>query len=207
MATFGGASSLGSAVENSEIADDTITDAKINSAAAISGTKLQEHVKDTNPGVIPSVGITDANIDEAAAIAGSKLAEDVVRIANVTLSAANIMSMFGTPIDVIAAPGAGKLIVIENVTGFFDYGGTAFLNGGEVRLQYNTKTDKLTEQPLFDTGPMRGTADFVRVANKAAISTEVYPPNEPVEITNATGAFDTGNSVIRMSIKYRIVTL
>lgn len=40
MATFGGQSSLGTTVENAEIADDTITNAKINSAAAIDRSKL-----------------------------------------------------------------------------------------------------------------------------------------------------------------------
>ena len=63
-----------SVVESSDILNDTIVDADINSAAAIAGSKLQALVKGTNAGVIPSTGIADAHVADAAAIAQSKVA-------------------------------------------------------------------------------------------------------------------------------------
>ena len=62
-----------SVIESSDILNDSIVDADINSAAAIAGSKLQTVVVGTNPGVVPSTGIVDAHIAAAAAIDQSKL--------------------------------------------------------------------------------------------------------------------------------------
>src|SRR3990167_7716105 len=78
MASFGSKAGVGTSVATTELEDGAVTNAKVSDTADIAGSKLQEFVKDTNAGVIPSAGIVNAHVDEAAAIAGSKLQALVV---------------------------------------------------------------------------------------------------------------------------------
>ena len=67
-----------SIVESSDILDDTLLNADINSAAAIAGSKIQALAVGVNAGVVPSTGVADAHVAAAAAIAGSKVQALVV---------------------------------------------------------------------------------------------------------------------------------
>lgn len=134
--------------------------------------------------------------------------EDQLKTLTVNLSSANITGMFATPFEIIPAPGAGKVIAFETVVFSFTYVSIAYANGGEVRLQGNGTTTKLFTAPVADTGPMRGTASFVRYAvAETGAGAITLVANTAVNITNAGSAFDTGNSTAKVFIKYRIITL
>lgn len=137
------------------------------------------------------------------------LLETVSKNITVSLSSANILGMYATPVTVIPAPGAGKVILIDNVLLSHTHSGITYTGGGTTRLQYTGATDNLL------------TTGFSSVLNQASDSLEYcvatrntsygsptgMAANTAVQITNATGAFATGNGTAKLFINYRIVTL
>lgn len=60
-----------------------------------------------------------------------------MRYIAVTLSAADILDLNGTPIELIPAPGANKMILLMNAFGFLDYGTGAYTAANHVELRYD----------------------------------------------------------------------
>ena len=146
--------------------------------------------------------ITVANLKAAGGVT-----EEQLKTVTVSLSAANIISMYATPIQVIAAPGAGKVVTIDQVVWSFTYGGTAFTGGAVPRIVEETSSALMSYGP--PTAGMTGTADFIEVgrAQIDANDTMLQVVNKAMLVTNPTGAFADGNSTMKLFIRYRIITL
>lgn len=137
-------------------------------------------------------------------------------VATGTLSQANIQAMNGTPVTLIAAPGAGKLIVVDDIEFLHTYSTTAYTNGGDVAIQYNTSAVAVQ---AFDVALVtaastqnfvwKPTAAYSATATAATQTDLSTSANKALEITNATAAFATGNAanIFKYKIRYRTVTL
>lgn len=142
--------------------------------------------------------------------------ETVMAETTVTLSAANIAAMNATPVTLIAAQGAGTVIIVDTIEFFHDYATAAYADGGDVTIEYETSGVDIN---VFDVALVTAGADdnwFVRVtipyvsaAGTASNFSLTSSANKAVQITNATGAFTGGNAsnIIKMKIRYRVVTL
>lgn len=63
----------------------------------------------------------------------------IVRVANITMNATQWNGMNVTPVEIIAAPGAGFCVIVLSCAIFFNYGNTnQFSAGGAVVLQWGT---------------------------------------------------------------------
>lgn len=128
----------------------------------------------------------------------------------VTLSSANIMAMFGTPVTLIPAPGAGKLIQVDEVVVSFIYNSIAYANGSELRIRYSGSGTDLFST-IADTGPMRGTASFINAAlaigGAGGTIAVTSLTNTAIVATNTGSAFTDGNSTMKIFLRYRIITL
>lgn len=143
---------------------------------------------------------------------------DVLQEATGTLSQTDIQAMNATPVTLLAAPGAGKLIVVDEVELFHDYATAAYTNGGDVTIEYATSgvdlfvvdvavvTATSDENYLFKTGNAAPHTTSASTSSATNLSTSV---NKAVTITNATAAFATGNAsnIIKWRIRYRVITL
>lgn len=156
---------------------------------------------------------TTAYVDTAIGVAIPSLT-DKVQVATVTLSSADILALHNTPKTLLAAPGVGKINVIDEVIFSFT-AGTQYANGNDLRIKYST-------------GPNANEANLVNyIGNGRIVSVSssiggYYPPAEaPTEFTiltegvndsvhilgsNAT-PFITGTGTAKLFIKYRIITL
>lgn len=138
------------------------------------------------------------------------LLETVSKNITVSLSSANLLAMYATPITVIAAPGAGKVILIENALLSFTHVSTAYASGGTIRLQYTGSADNLLTTG-FQTNVLNTASNnldyCVATRNVSYASPIGIAANTAVQITNATGAYTTGNGTAKLFINYRIVTL
>jgi len=123
---------LTGAIVNNDITNDTITNAKINTAAAIDKTKISgTAITVADTGTVTSTMILDgtilnADINASAAIALSKLASDPLARANHTgTQLAATISDFDTQVrtsrlDQMAAPTASVALNAQKITGLAD---------------------------------------------------------------------------------------
>ena len=71
--------------------------------------------------------------------------EDLVRKTQVTISSAELLALNATPKTLIAAPGAGKYIVVEEITALNNHGGTDYSFDADMTIRYTDGSgDELT---------------------------------------------------------------
>jgi hypothetical protein len=175
-------------VESTQIVDNTIVNDDINEDANIAVSKLNFSTDFVN----------------------SQLDESVGRNAIVTITADEIKALHTTPKVLIAAPGAGKIIVVENVALSLD-AGTQYANGDQLNIRYDTVAVNLTS-PIASTF-VTSAADVIilRFAGSSSTANDVTltgGANKNVQIaTNTATAYITGTGTINLSIKYRILSI
>jgi len=184
--------------------------AVLNASETVAG--LVEEATDAQVTAGTAAGETGAKLFVTPAKLTTNLAAktsigDIVKTVTVSLTSANIKAMYATPVEVIAAPGAGKAIVIENCIGALTYVAPAYGGGTGVYLVEETSGKILTGNIMDGSASsMNASADAYGLGTSL---TTVVPimTNKSVKITNATGAYTTGNGTMKLYIKYRIVTL
>ena len=82
----------------------------------------------------------------AGAVTGSKIAAntvdyahiapDVAATATVALTAAQVNGMYATPVQLLPAPGAGKLIIIDSILWDIAFVSAQYVAGGAIAAQY-----------------------------------------------------------------------
>lgn len=139
----------------------------------------------------------------------SGIAPGVVQVASVSLAAADIIGMNGTPVQILAAPGSGKAIVVESIVFEMIRSSTAFTGGGAVSFQYHTTTTSVPHAGSIQASVVTGAAGTVLVALGPNVGSNglVVPANEGIDITNATAAFAAGTGTAKVFIKYRVITV
>lgn len=158
----------------------------------------------------------------AGAVTGSKIAANAVDYANlaldvaasttVTLSAAQIKALYDTPVLLVAAPGSGKLVIIDSILWDIAFGTTQYAAGGALAAQYGNAAHgagpaasgtlaaaSLNGVAASDFLSNAGSAGLLNVARTAALNTAVY-------LSNATGDFTTGDSTATLYVRYRVIT-
>lgn len=134
-----------------------------------------------------------------------------------TLTQANLQACHTGAIALVAAPGAGKLIVVDEVEMFHSYSTAAYTNGGDLTIQYvgstaitdmdvslvtNGASQSWWSRPtIYNLDNSTGTA-------KGGFQVDAKA-NLGLEVLCAVADFATGNvaNVLKWRIRYRVVTL
>lgn len=141
----------------------------------------------------------------AGAVTSAKLADDLLHSVQVTLTSANILAMSATPVSLIAAPGAGKIIMVESILLKFVATATAYANGGAVEFRYTNASGAKVSADIAAAVITAGAG--TSYTSVAGVTTSLTPvANAALVITNATAAFITGTGAGVVTIIYRIVT-
>ena len=124
-----------------------------------------------------------------------------VKMTTYTLTSADILSMFTTPILVI--PGVpGKIIQIANMVSIFYYGGIPYSGGGTVRIimenGFGAQSATLTAAEL---------AGSVDVIHSGVGSGTNKTAGLGITATNAGSPFLGGNGTIKHIITYQYITI
>jgi hypothetical protein len=129
-----------------------------------------------------------------------------LREARVPLTAAQLEAMYAAPVSILPAPGAGYMIVVDQIELEIIAGGTAFTAGGAISLVYHggSVSPHASSIPAADLTGASGTAIYQLPPITAVIA---VPANTGIDITNATQAFASGNGSGIVLIQYRIVLL
>jgi len=140
-------------------------------------------------GTWTGLAITNANIDPS-----------LSQYASIPLSSAQILALNATPVTLVAAPGAGKTIIVQDVLFTMTTTATAYASGGNVTFQYsggNAVTNNVASTVVTAAA---GTSYTVRQAIDVTAAV-----NTALTVTNATGAFTTGTGTALINVCYRIV--
>jgi len=157
--------------------------------------------------------------DDALNSLAANVAAGGTLFASGTISSAQILALNATPVTLVAAPGAGKVIIVEQVQLFLDYGTAAYAGiaaGENLLIEYSGGADIAILETL-SAGFLDATADVHILAtpvSPVALSVNTVLTgilattidNEAVRVTIQTGEITTGDSPIKYEVKYRVVT-
>lgn len=143
------------------------------------------------------------------AVTSGKISADVIQYKLTSVNAAGFNGAYATPVVLVAAPGAGNIIVVEQCMVVCDYGGAQFAAGGVTNLQYDstingggTAASATIAAATINAWAADSAIVVAGACPTAAASTIV---NKGIYISNQSGAFTTGTSVLDFHVWYRVI--
>lgn len=160
------------------------------------------------PSIAPSLLAADGTIlaqqIASGAVVTAKLADDIAHTVAVSVSSAEILAMSATPKQLVAAPGANKILLLESIILEATRTSTQYANGGVVEVRYENASGALAAA-TFPASLITGAAG-VAVAHNIGLATILTPlVNKALVLHVATAEFDTGTGTLRAIMKYRVV--
>lgn len=180
-------------IESATLAAGTISNKTIDSSNTISGASITATSAALTTPVINSV------------VSGQ---------ASVTLTAAQFIAATSA-VDLIAAPGTGKVNIIENVQVKLAYGSAAFTSGSDFKVLYAAGGDVV----LFDSTTVTGSANqsYFAIPTIYALDNSTgtakgfdatAAANQKVQLLVTGSAFATGTGcTVTVKINYKTITL
>lgn len=158
--------------------------------------------------VVGAIGAGAVGTTELAAggVTSAKMADDLAHTIQVSVSSADILGLNSTPKSLIAAPGSGKVIIVEGIVLKMVRSSTAYANGGALEFRYTNASGAKVSADMAATVVTTGGAG-TEYNSVAGVTTSLTPvANAAIVMDNATAAFITGTGTAVVSLKYRIVT-
>jgi hypothetical protein len=198
-------------IGTSDIADGAVTAAKLAAAVAgaglsgAGGSALAVNVDDSTLNIpVDTLQIKDSGVTAA------KLVVSVPRTVSVAVTAAQFNGAYATPYVLVAAGGANTLHIVHEVVYEVNYGTVQFASGGAVAVQYDSTANgagTLASATVAAATFNGYTADStVGAAGALATGASSATVNKGLYLSNATGAFTTGDSTLQVHVTYSTVT-
>lgn len=133
---------------------------------------------------------------------------DIVQMATVTVSSAEILALYTTAKEIVAAPTSGKALIFEKAVIMYDYLTTAYTIGSATNLAFNytDKTGAAVSATQAVTGMIDQVTDQYRFV--PALATALTPVAAAKLVLSLAGANPTaGVGTLKVTIFYRVVTL
>ena len=137
-----------------------------------------------------------------------------LQYANITLTAAQMRNLIASPVQIVAAPGVGKVLVPIVCYALLTSDGTAFSSSGPpnplTAISYNSANVAMTFSP---NAFLTVTTDVYSWATQSSLATVGGAPksgvqNQPLTLNNIQPAFaGGGNSTITFVLAYTTITL
>lgn len=128
----------------------------------------------------------------------------------VTLTAAQVNTMFTTPIQLLPTPDAASFYLINWATFVNKNGGTAWTGGGVIEVGYGATlaTEALsgTVAATFLTSPVVTQVTTLAGINPLTSGTASTYLAKPIYINNATAVFATGTGVLEITLQYQRIS-
>lgn len=147
----------------------------------------------------------DVNADDVA------INENYIRYAAVSLTNAEMLALRAAPKELVAAPGAGKVIEFVSAALLFDYTGAYTETGDNMAVKYENGSGVQASDDIEATGFVDATADTMTFARKKidSIVAKTGCENKALVLHNiGDGEFGAGNAsnAVRVKVAYRLHT-
>lgn len=158
--------------------------------------------------VISPDGEINGAVVEDASITSDALDPSLMQTTSVTLTSGQVNALFTTPIAVVAAPGAGKVVQVTSCLLQYNYGSVAYTIGSatNLALKYTDGSGAAATTTVAVTGVLDQAADEVRVLPLVATAYEPVT-NAAVVLTLAGANVSAGNGTLVVTVGYRVITL
>jgi hypothetical protein len=129
--------------------------------------------------------------------------------ANVTVSSAELLALNATPKQLVAAPGVGQALILIDAQFSLPYNSVAYAgiaSAEDLEIRYGSGSGQLVAT-IETTGFLDQTATASRhiyPSSSAAISPA---ENAALILDLASGEITTGNSPLKVRVRYRLITL
>ena len=134
-----------------------------------------------------------------------------VKEASVTITTAQLLALNATPIEVIAAPGAGYFIDFLGATIWYDYNSAAYAGiaaGENLVFRQTDGSGAVVSSEVETVGLLDATADVIvkcAALSDVSVGSYVIADNKKIVIHLLSGEVTTGNSPLKIKIQYRIM--
>lgn len=127
---------------------------------------------------------------------------NIVRVREIELTPAQVLTLNSVPPEVAGNPGDGYVIEFMSAVFVLDFESIAYATNGNLSIR-----SRVTHTPLSDVMALAdfldGTADDVRVMQALSADTQL-DPGEGLELFCATGDPTAGDSPVRVKVKYSV---
>lgn len=158
-------------------------------------------IRYTNTGSTSSCSFTTTLADDS--VTSAKISTDVIQIATKSLTAANIIAMYTTPVTLVPAV-AGKTIVVDDICLKMTTTATQFTGGGAVELRYTGSSGAKVTADIA-AAVITAAAGTSYTINKSVVTSLTGVVNSPIVITNATQVFAAGTGTGVVTVRYHLI--
>lgn len=129
---------------------------------------------------------------------------DNTRMAEVSISIAEMLALRATPKTLVAAPGAGKVLEFLGALLIYDYAAAYTEDADNLAVKYTNGSGAIVSTTLETTGLLDATADQIRTFKP--IVTDLTPVANAALVLHNTGGEEFGGtgSPLRMKVFYRV---
>lgn len=127
-----------------------------------------------------------------------------VRYAKLAITAAQMLALHGTPLTVLAAPGAGQYIEVIDAKLVFTFGTTQYAAGSAVQLKLGTIVIATTTAALVNAVAANAALQLAFPGMGTAQTDG--PDNTGLTLTAASTEFTTGDSPASLHVWYTPIT-
>lgn len=186
--------------------------AATNLVATSAGTNGQLFLGSTGADpVFATAGSTLSSITNTlgAGTFSQDISENWLRVATVTIATGDILTMATTPVEIVAAPGAGKFIEFISAQLILNYNSIAYTEAGDnMAFRYTDGSGVIVSQTIETTGFIDQSADTITNALPKidAIVAASGAEDEALVLDNTGSNFGAGNSPIIVKVAYRVIT-
>lgn len=123
-----------------------------------------------------------------------------LRYERVEISSAEILALDSAAKELVAAPGAGKVLEFVSAVFFLDHGGTDYTGGADIVVENATGTNLSGN---LANSFLQSSADAYAILN-ALQAGVVNVANEALNLLNSSTTFATGNGTLVVHVAYRV---
>lgn len=152
-------------------------------------------INPTNTGVVNLLG-ADAN--------GQSVTPMQVSI---PITSAQILTLFSAPVSLVAAPGAGFALVVDQLVIEMNRTSTAYTGGGAVGPVYHGSTTAVTAVMAAADVTTGGAGQIIRALGNNIAGGPAVLVNTGIDLAAATANFAAGTGTMKVFISYSIVTV